>query len=111
MQVQAVDVSSFLTRYTAVLRSHMTALRPKRRKRAPKKAAAAGAAPTSAKSKAAARATFVFRLPKVIGPRRGAGHEKRQRSVKRRDRELKKLWQRKRREKAERAGAAQPSRT
>ncbi|POY70670.1 hypothetical protein BMF94_6321 [Rhodotorula taiwanensis] len=110
--VQSDDVESFLAAYSNVLKSTFSAgLRPKRRKgdlakqRAAKlakrqaaKAKAKGGdaagsttkatstpSATAAASSAAAGTGFVPRLPKVVGPRRGNGVQKRRRLIKRRE--------------------------
>lgn len=95
-QVQPADYTSFTTSYGAVLKGAMTSLRKKRKqKRKPDAVKKAGASGGAA---GAGRATFVPRLPKVVGPRRGAGAAKRDRAVKRRARELAKLVARKKRD-------------
>lgn len=47
---------------------------------------------------AKAKPAFVLQLPKVVGPRRGAGHTKRQKSIKRREKALEKLRARRKRD-------------
>ncbi|KAL8286519.1 hypothetical protein RQP46_004536 [Phenoliferia psychrophenolica] len=85
--VQPADYAAFTASYGTVLKGAMTSLRKKRKqKRKPEgKKAAPGAAAGGA------RATFVPTLPKVVGPRRGAGKAMRDRAEKRRARELAKL--------------------
>ena len=95
-QVQPADYTSFTTSYGAVLKGAMTSLRKKRKqKRKPDAVKKAG---VSGGAAGAGRATFVPRLPKVVGPRRGAGAAKRDRAVNRRARELAKLVARKKRD-------------
>ncbi|KAM0755006.1 signal recognition particle, SRP9/SRP14 subunit [Meredithblackwellia eburnea MCA 4105] len=106
--VQPSDFSSFSSAYGTFLKSVMTTLR-KKQKRKPVKSTASGAAVgAGSKKKSGATATgsgdggkktsagiFVPTLPKVIGPRRGKGAHLRQRLQKRRNKEFGKLIARK----------------
>ncbi|BGP54288.1 hypothetical protein JCM8202_000720 [Rhodotorula sphaerocarpa] len=112
--VDPADIEAFLSAYSTLLRSTFSAaLRPKRKKgdlarqraaklaqrqAAKKGAATAGEAGTGTEVGAAKKgpatttvmagqqgAGFVPRLPKVVGPRRGNGVQKRRRLVKRRE--------------------------
>lgn len=82
--------------YTALLRASITYLRPKRKKTVkPAPAAAAKskkpALVAAANSTAAGGAATFARLPKLVGPKRGAGALKRQRLKRRRETAVKKL--------------------
>lgn len=87
-QVQPSDYLTFSSTYGSLIKSSLSTLRKK--KKTKRKAA------DSKKDRDGAG--FVVRLTKVVGPRRGAGVEKRRRLVRRRERELKKLWARKKRD-------------
>ncbi|GAA5858546.1 hypothetical protein JCM8547_007354 [Rhodosporidiobolus lusitaniae] len=114
--IYPADYDSFTTLYHSLLRSTFSAsLRPKRKKasaptaaakKAAKRKARSGAAATGAEAAEAAPAKeekvgFALRLPKVVGPRRGAGVEKRRRLMRKRE----KLVERYKAAKSRRAGA------
>lgn len=109
-QVQPADIESFLSSYSTLLRSSFSGgLRPKKKKgdlarQRALKAAKRQAAKATAKGTAVDSATaavlagsgvaagggggaahFAPRLPKVVGPRRGNGVQKRRRLIKRRE--------------------------
>lgn len=109
-QVQPADIESFLASYSTLLRSSFSGgLRPKKKKgdlarqralkaakRQATKATAKGAAVDPATAAVLAgsagvaaggggAAHFAPRLPKVVGPRRGNGVQKRRRLIKRRE--------------------------
>ncbi|KAK4704049.1 hypothetical protein P7C70_g2171, partial [Phenoliferia sp. Uapishka_3] len=90
-QVQPSEYTIFTTSYGAVLKGAMTSLRKKRKQKKKPEASKKVAGGES-------KAKFIPTLPKVIGPRRGAGASKRQRALKRRARELAKLVARKKRD-------------
>lgn len=112
--VHPADLVTFHAAYSTVLKASFTSLRPKRPKG--KKAAAGAGAGTGAgavggaakkkKAKGAAagaagetrattgKAGLSLALPKVVGPRRGSGVEKRRRAVKRKVKALQKIRQR-----------------
>lgn len=89
-QVQPADYLSFSTSYGTLLKASMSSLRKKRKSKRK---------PEAKKSKdSKSKPAFVLQLPKVVGPRRGAGHGKRQKSIKRRDKALEKLGARRKRD-------------
>ena len=94
-QVQAADYSAFTTSYGAILKGAMSSLRKKRKQ---KRKPAEGGKKAAPGAGGGGRATFVPTLPRVTGPRRGAGAAKRDRAIKRRARELVKLVARKKRD-------------
>lgn len=94
IQVQPADYPTFSLAYGTLLKNSFATLRKKRKiKRKPVPAGATGAG--AGKAATGGGATFIPALPKVVGPRRGAGKGKRDRSVRRRERELKKMLGRK----------------
>lgn len=84
-QVQPSDYEAFTFDYGRLLKNSMTALKKKKKVKVVKK-------------KGEGLAAGGLSLPKVIGPRRGAGVKIRRRSVKNREKALKVLWARKRRD-------------
>jgi len=90
-QVNPADLAAFASSTTAALRQSITFLRPKKKKHVKKTAAPAS------RSAAAPAPTF-SRLPRLAGPKRGAGAHKRQRLKKRRTRQLVKLAARRKRD-------------
>lgn len=89
-QVQPIDYESFSKAYGTLLKSSMTTLRKKYKKKNPTAATTAskrkpGGGNTTA---TAGPGTFSGSLVKVVGPRRGAGVEKRRALVRRRERQV-----------------------
>lgn len=92
---------AFFDEYASLVKGQLAnRLRPKRKKKplAPG-ATSTSAASASTKSAALRKGALVRRLPKVIGPRRGAGVEKRRRAVRKRQRAFDRLMERERRKK------------
>lgn len=95
-QVHPTALPAFTTAYTALLRQSVTFLRPKKKKQLKKSSATT---PSASASKPTAPAGTTFsRLPRLAGPKRGAGAHKRQRLKKRRAAQLGKMAARRRRD-------------
>lgn len=92
-QIQPSDYLTFTSSYSQILKSSMTTLR-KKKKTKPLPKSLVGTAPGGAGT-----STFPLTLTKVVGPRRGKGHSKRQRSEKARERQVAKLLARRKKEK------------
>ncbi|GAA6000319.1 hypothetical protein JCM10207_007959 [Rhodosporidiobolus poonsookiae] len=109
--VQPADFDTFTAAYSSLLRvTFASGLRPKRKRAAgegAKKLKRKGASASAAGGAGAeAGAGFVARLPKVVGPRRGNGREKRKRLERRREKAVERFRAVKQR-RAAAAGAAE----
>ncbi|ORY74324.1 signal recognition particle 14kD protein-domain-containing protein [Leucosporidium creatinivorum] len=85
--IQPNDHETFSLAYGSLLKASLSSLRKK--KKTKRKAAPSAAVGGS---------TFAVQLTKVVGPRRGAGVEKRRKLLRRREKEVKKLVARKKRD-------------
>lgn len=90
--VQPQDTESFTLAYGSILKAHFSlTMRKKAKKRKDKEKEKMGAAAVAAADSKKRRRQTRGGLPKVSGPRRGAGHSKRQRSLKARARAARKI--------------------
>lgn len=94
-QVQPADYEAFSLAYGTLLKTSLSSLRKKRKT---KRKAPTGAAAKELAAAKASGAAFAVRLTKVVGPRRGAGVEKRRKLQRRRAKELVKLAARRKRD-------------
>ncbi|KAM0788474.1 hypothetical protein ACM66B_001607 [Microbotryomycetes sp. NB124-2] len=106
--VESADYDTFTSSFGSLLKQSMTSMRKKRKHLIKKKqqksivksatTAAGDKKQQTSSSTTASGATFKPTLTKVVGPRRGAGVEKRRALQRRRDRELKQQRARRKRE-------------
>lgn len=90
--VQPEDTDSFALAYGSILKTHFSlTMRKKAKKRKDKEKEKIGSAAVAAADSKKRRRQTKGGLPKVSGPRRGAGHSKRQRSLKARARAARKI--------------------
>lgn len=90
--VQPADTDSFALAYGSILKTHFSqAMRKKAKKRKDKEREKMGATAAAAADSKKRRRQTRGGLPKVSGPRRGAGHAKRQRTLKARARAAKQI--------------------